>query len=353
MRAANANFNAGAADGQHPSIPEVSVAVASHERPVRLRWLLNALEEQTLDAGSFEVIVCHDARGPETETLLQTHPLAATGRLRHLHRAPGTGTASIQRNLAWRAARAPLVAFTDDDCRPAREWLERLVAAARRHPEAVLQGTIEPDPAEAGLLVMANHVRTQRMDSPSPWAQGGNVAYPRALLERLGGFDECLSSCGEDVDLVRRAAELGAPRVGVPGARMRHGVEVLCLPRVLGLTWRSRQLPRVVRRHPDLRRHLTLGFFWRPSHAWLTGALVLMSTLGLRDGQRSGARAGRRGWLAALVLTPWLSEVMPARGPTLRGRVRALCELPGRALIDAAELAVLASGSMRERSLLL
>ena len=29
--------------------PEISVVVASHDRPVRLRWLLNALEEQTLD----------------------------------------------------------------------------------------------------------------------------------------------------------------------------------------------------------------------------------------------------------------------------------------------------------------
>ncbi len=55
--------------------PEISVVVASHDRPYRLRWLLNALEEQTLDRDRWEVIVAHDSRGPETEALLREHPL--------------------------------------------------------------------------------------------------------------------------------------------------------------------------------------------------------------------------------------------------------------------------------------
>ena len=43
-----------------PDGPDLTVAVASHERPLRLRWLLNALEEQTLERARFEVVVCHD-----------------------------------------------------------------------------------------------------------------------------------------------------------------------------------------------------------------------------------------------------------------------------------------------------
>ena len=108
-----------------PRAPLISVAVASHDRPLRLRWLLNALEEQTL--ADFEVIVAHDS-GPETEELLRTHPLASDGRLRHLSFRPGPGPAE-KRNAAWMAARAPLIAFTDDDCRPPADWLERLAAA--------------------------------------------------------------------------------------------------------------------------------------------------------------------------------------------------------------------------------
>ena len=40
------------------------------------------------------------------------------------------------------------------------------------------------------------------------------MAYPRALLERLGGFDEAYDFGGEDTDLAWRAIEAGAePRV--------------------------------------------------------------------------------------------------------------------------------------------
>src|SRR5213593_4083172 len=56
--------------------PLISVVVPSHERPLRLRWLLNALEEQTLAREQWEVIVAHDS-GPETQELLREHPLAA------------------------------------------------------------------------------------------------------------------------------------------------------------------------------------------------------------------------------------------------------------------------------------
>src|SRR3954447_16123165 len=194
---------------------EVCVAVASHERPVRLRWLLNALEEQTF--ASFEVVVCHDSRGEETERLLAGHPLARAGVLRHRRLPAGAGRPAVQRNVAWREGRAPVVLFTDDDCRPPADWLERAAAAVRAHPGAVVQGAVRPDPAEAHLLAAAPHARSLLVDPPGPWAQTANIAYPRALLERMGGFDEGFDS-GEDTDLAWRAIEAGARYVGAPDA---------------------------------------------------------------------------------------------------------------------------------------
>src|SRR6476619_3211140 len=84
-----------------PPDMEVSVVVPSHERPLRLRWLLNALEEQTLARSRWELVVVHDSRGEETEDLVRTHPLAAAGVLRHLRLPPGTGTPARQRNMGW------------------------------------------------------------------------------------------------------------------------------------------------------------------------------------------------------------------------------------------------------------
>jgi len=133
--------------------PEITVVVASHARALRLRWLLNALEEQTLERGRWELVVVHDNAGEETETLLHTHPLACDGTLRHHRLEPGTGSPSRQRNHGWRDARAPIVAFTDDDCRPDPRWLEEMLAVAAAAPGALVQGRTRPEPHESAILV--------------------------------------------------------------------------------------------------------------------------------------------------------------------------------------------------------
>src|SRR4051812_19641946 len=100
-------------------MPEIAVVVPSHDRPLRLRWLLNALEEQTLARERWELIVAHDSTGPETAALLASHPVGA----RAIGFAPGSAGPAAKRNAGWRAGSAPLIAFTDDDCRPPPEWL--------------------------------------------------------------------------------------------------------------------------------------------------------------------------------------------------------------------------------------
>lgn len=309
---------------------------------MRLRWLLNALADQTLERERFEVVVCDDSRSGEVDALLVDHELAATGTLRHLRLAPGSGFASRQRNRGWRLADAPLIAFTDDDCRPEPGWLAQLVAASELAPGAVLQGRTCPDPDEVHLLHVAPHTRTQDITPPTLYAQTCNVAYPRALLDQLGGFDEQLrQSGGEDADLGLRARGGGSPWQAVPGAVVYHAVVVMSLRGALANAWRWRDLPGVVRRHPQVRSELVARLFWRASHAWLGAAA-------------GGALLARR--RPALVLAcavPWGLAILPRRGRGARGRARAVSELPGQALVDIAEFAALAWGSVRHRTLML
>ena len=308
----------------------LAVVVASHERPLRLRWLLNALEEQTLT--DFEVAVCFDDRGEETARLLATHPL----RPRALRLAPPTGPAQ-KRNAAWRATGADWVVFTDDDCRPPPDWLERLaVALTRTHPPAVVQGSTRPDPDELALFQRAPHARSQHIDPPTDWGQTCNIAYPRALLERLGGFDEALPlAAGEDADLLQRALAAGARLVAAPQARTFHAVEVDALAARARQLWRWQHNAYVVRRHPRLRRRFPLGVFWKTRHATLALAAAGLAT--------------RRPLLAL----PYLVDALPSYGRSPRGLARAASEVPGRALDDAIELAACARGSLRYRTLLL
>jgi GT2 family glycosyltransferase len=318
------------------STPRIAVAVASHARPLRLRWLLNALAEQTLARESWELVVAHDSGADsETERLLREHPAVD----RHVTFSGTRGPAEL-RNAAWRATSAPLVAFTDDDCRPPADWLERAARAGRE--DAIVQGATRPDPDEAALL-RAPHPRTVRIDPPTWSAQTCNIVYPRTVLERLDGFDaQGLPLCaGEDTDLAWRARALGVAVVGAPEVVTYHCVEAMGLWPRARFTWRWRQLPALVRRHPELRRELPLGVFWKPRHAAFVLALA-------------GLAAARRSPLAAAVLAaPWARAALPSYGAGPRGRLRAAAELPGQAVIDGVEIAALAVGSARYRTLFL
>ena len=316
------------------------MVVASHERPLRLRWLLNALEEQTLPRERWELVVVHDS-GDDTEELLRTHPLAGAGVLRHVRLPAGTGAPARQRNVGWRAARAPLVAFTDDDCRPAPGWLESLLAGARANPGAIVQGRTKPDPHEAEIMDWAPRARSMDVDPPGPHAQTCNILYPRGLLERIGGLDESFPyPAGEDWDLAARGRKAGAGYVGEPEALVYHAVDTFSLVSAMRFNRRWQSLALVWKRHPEERRVLFWGLFWKRRHAFLLGAAA-----GL-------ALAPRRPALALLVL-PYLHDAMPYHGGGPLGRARAGVELLGRAAVDVSEIWAMVRGSVRHRTLVL
>ncbi len=359
-------------------MPAIAVVVASHERPLRLRWLLNALAKQELDRAQWELVVCFDDAGEETAELLAGHELAGAGVLHAIRLPAQTGSAARQRNAGWRAARAPLVAFTDDDCRPPASWLAAALSAAREHPGAIVQGATRPDPAEAHL-VAAPHARTQRVEPPVPWAQTCNVVYPRSVLEATGGFDEALTA-GEDTELALRARAGGAAYVGAPGVLTYHCVEAGGLRAKLRSVPRWAGLAGVVRAHPVVRRELVLGLFWRRSHALAPLALLGLATAcGVGARRRPGTRRvlercrppatrrpvlaapsapgnGRSPWRRVVGLAlalPYALDAAPRYGSGPRARLRGVVELPGRAAVDLAEIAALARGSLRHRTVIL
>jgi GT2 family glycosyltransferase len=320
--------------------PQVTVVVASHARALRLRWLLNALEEQTLERSAWELVVVHDNAGEETERLLHEHPLAQDGTLRHHRLTPGTGTPARQRNHGWRDARAPLVAFTDDDCRADPRWLQELLAAATAAPGSIVQGTTTPEPHEAAILV-APRTRTLTVTPPSWQAPTCNVLYPRALLERVGGFDEAFpGAAGEDTDLAERARATGAALVAAPDARIFHAVEAMSLRQAARLTWKWRDLPLVVKRHPHLRANAIANVFWKHAHWRLLLAVAgLLASLRFRP--------------AALLLLAYLRHALFVHGRRPGAVARAVVELPSRAIVDAVEIAAVVDGSVRHRTVVL
>jgi len=319
-----------------PSVVPIAVVVPTRDRPLRLRWLLDALCEQAVAPA--EVVVVDDASRtpPDVDEFVGRLPLRVLRR-----EAPGGPGAA--RNDGWRATSAPLVAFTDDDCRPAPGWIGALAAAAAAQPGAVLVGETRPDPDALGVLHAAPYARTQELAAGNAFGAACNVAYPRAVLDETGGFDEQLGWGGEDTELFLRATA-GAPAKPVPGARVHHAVHDDGLRETVRRAWAWRDLAAVPKRHPAIRRHLFARTFWRPSHA----ALLATAAAHLVPLDARRRRVARAGALAALATT-----AAPRYGTNPRALARSLTELPGHILVAAAETAAAAAGSVRHGTLFL
>ena len=315
---------------------DVSVVIPTRGRETRLAFALEALAEQTLGAERFEVVVVRDggAAGP-----FATAPDGLDVRFVALG---GPGSRPAKRNAGWRAASAPVIAFTDDDCRPCPGWLEGLVEAAAGGAAAgaagvFVQGPTVPDPDERHLLF--GLARSVAIDAPTPWYETCNIAYPRALLERLGGFDERFVATGEDTDLGLRALAAGCEPRWAAEAAVRHAVFGVPLHRAIESGWSGWQTtPLIFRVHPEHRRFLTAGVFRNRTHAALA---ALLAAAGL---------ARRRPLVAAALATPFVVDSIDPANSSPRGLLRQLAHLPARLARELAIAAGLARGAVRHRA---
>jgi glycosyltransferase involved in cell wall biosynthesis len=107
--------------------PLASVVVATRNRPQAVRACLEALAAQTMEPGTFEVIVVDDGGEPplmlDLASWTAAFPLTL---IRQENAGPGAA-----RNRGCKQARGEIVTFTDDDCLPTQTWLEQRLTACQ------------------------------------------------------------------------------------------------------------------------------------------------------------------------------------------------------------------------------
>lgn len=314
------------------SPPRVSVVVATYKRAERLGALLESLRAQSLPANDFEVVVVDDASPDDTQQVL-AGALEGPLRLRCLLHEANAGRAQARQD-GWEAADADLIAFTDDDCVVAPDWLEQGLRACAANPGTIVQGRTDPDPAE--LPELGPFSRTVRVPQFDPAFQTCNIFYPRHVLESVGGFDvEAFGPVhgSEDSDLAWRAIDAGAGAVFSDRPRVFHAVNQLG-------AWDSIRFAAgwdllAYARHPQLRRaHFTAGYFWKPTHLWLARALL------------GALLVGRSPVLRLWLALPWLRSLR-ARGIVEGGGNRLV---PYYAMRDLAEMFAVIRSALRYRS---
>jgi glycosyltransferase involved in cell wall biosynthesis len=319
------------------SQPDISVVVATHDRAERLAALLQSLRAQTLAPDSFEVVVVDDASSDHTPAILDRERRRDGLRLRVVRRARCGGQAAA-RNDGWREALAPLVAFTDDDCVVAVDWLERGLAACGANPAAIVQGRVDPIPTESAS--QSPSTRTHRIHQSGPYFQTCNIFYPRSLLTKLDGFDRDAfpSHGGEDTDLAWRAISTGTPTAFADDARAYHAVNRIGLLGRLRFAGHWSESMVVYKRHPELRRAVfTKQIFWKPWHyALFRVALAL-------------ALPQRLWFLRPYLVLPYLRSI-ELRCRNERGGLVHVLFYP---IEDAVEVGAMVRASIRHRMLVL
>ncbi len=217
----------------------VSAVVCTHNRATYLRRALASLTAQTLPADRYEIVVVDNASTDATRDLV-TRELAGIDRLRYVFE-PTLGV-SRARNAGWRSARAPLVAYLDDDAIAAPDWLERAtsVFAMLKPAPGCLGGPVlpiwevpRPDWLPDALLPYLTVLELGQDSGPMPrgkFLYGTNSVFPRARLAEIGGYPLGLGPIGrwhrsgEDTFVQKQLRERGHPLWYDPALRVQHFV---------------------------------------------------------------------------------------------------------------------------------
>lgn len=319
------------------SQPAVSVVIATYNRSNLLPETLEALRQQTLPAGEFEIVVADNASTDRTRQVVEDAARQAGASVRYVfERRPGKSHAV---NAAIEAARGALVAFTDDDVTPSPGWLEAMARAIDETGASFGAGRIVPgweihppywlQPALYGILAVPDN-GTKRLlicrgENEHVMPIGANMAVRREVLDRVGGLRADVGKLGgtlrsgEDHEFYLRLLGHGCTGVYEPRALVRHFVPAARLERAYFRHWsyaNGRIVAGLERDYPTT-DHYLLGvprYLWRAAaeDAGRAATAVLR-----RDTPARFTAAVRLLWFAGYLREVWqgreLRRAAPAR----------------------------------------
>lgn len=265
------------------SAPRVSVVIPTFNRRRLLREAIDAVLDQSVDSSLYEIIVVDNASQDDTPQMMAE--LQATARVTvRYHRFDEDHGPTHSRNLGVQMARGEIIAFTDSDCRPERDWLEKGLAAFTGDL-AFITGSVKPKPDQRVRFFSGfQHVVTEEHASYPTC----NAMYRRSVFLGAGGFDETLYfttvfsdkpvECS-DTDLAWRIKDSGGRNAFVRDMVVYHDVGVRRAWEWIVDPFRLFSLPALIKKHPRLRSqllHAKLFFLRETPFFYLAIAAILL-----------------------------------------------------------------------------
>ena len=255
---------------------DFSVIIPTHQRPEMLLRCLNALNQQNFAFNRFEVIVIPSPNDPaikELRTFKPSYQLRVELPLDDVYQGKNV---SFKRNYGAQVAKAPWLAYTDDDCHPKENWL--LSASKHIHKDGIggIEGkTITPENSPKTLVWKG----MQRLATPGGY-QTCNIFFNKEIFLQTGGFDFInFPWYLEDTDLAWSILETGNEIIHEPEALIEHPVNK---PAPWRLTHEARNTGlkvKLFQKHPDLYKKNGMKALRRSHYIYL--ALITWTLTGL------------------------------------------------------------------------
>ncbi len=201
--------------------PYVSIVVPTFNRPRQLANCLAALARLDYPRDRFEVIVVDD--GSRRSPAPALAPWRDRLDLTLLTQA--NGGPALARNRGAARARGEVLAFTDDDCAPAPDWLRALAARFAATPTHAVGGrtlnALATNPYSGTSQAIMEVVHAHYNAGPPRFFASNNLAVPIAGFRAIGGFDGSFRTA-EDRDFCDRWLHHGLRMSYAPDAVVHH-----------------------------------------------------------------------------------------------------------------------------------
>ena len=197
--------------------PKVSVVICAYNAASTLEDCLSSLQQ--LRYPNYEVIIVNDGSTDATPAIAARYPF-------ELISVPNGGL-SAARNLGLHAATGEIVAYTDADTRVDEDWLAYLVQPFLTMDVVGVGGpNVVPSDDDwiAQCVARSPGGPTQVLlnDVIAEHIPGCNMAFRKAALLAIGGFDTTFTKAGDDVDICWRLQARGGQLAFSPAALVWH-----------------------------------------------------------------------------------------------------------------------------------
>lgn len=201
--------------------PFVSVIVPVYNNCEQLKICLQSLHDQTYPHNCYEVIVVDNASSEDIESA--THQFSQVTFTSESK--PGSYAA---RNQGISLAKGEVVAFTDSDCIPAKNWLEKGVEKLIEFPDCGLVGgkielffQMPGQPTAIEFYEAITYLDQKQNISQSKFSATANLFTFSSRFKAVGLFDDELKS-GGDLEWCKRVASRGYQLIYAEDVYVKH-----------------------------------------------------------------------------------------------------------------------------------